>query len=257
MAYLAFLWVVELTLLLVPLCYIEGFILVGPSRAEKNVLPATTALASTTLSTGSTTEGNNSNRLSANRIYLDIAVKGAPLGRLVFDLTNPSPLPLHAENLCQGHRRSIDPAAHYVGCTFDYSDDYIEDGQRRYRWGHVLRGRGRNAVGRSDQPILAEAESPLLACTHFCYGGQYYGTKYEEIENDPGVMLTVSLMGPGRGTSRFSIVRVGESPREWKESLLLNSGVVGRLDPSCVDTLHAMARQRSGPPTVTAAGVFE
>ena len=196
------------------------------------------------------------NSPSANRIYFDIEVAGEPLGRLIFALTDPSPLPLHTENLiklAKGSNRGIDPRAHYVGCEFDYTQDYIEDGMGRYRWGHVLRGRGRNAVGRADEPI-SDPENQQKN-THSCFGGQYYGDKYKQGEY-PGVLLTVPVVGPGRGSSRFSIVRVGESPREWGDRLLLNSGVVGRLEEESLSTLHAMARQRNGPPTVVAAGVL-
>ena len=149
----------------------------------------------------------------------------------------------------------IDPKAHYVGCEFDYSPASVEDGMGRYRWGHQLKGRGRNAVGRADQPI-SDPESQL-ECTHSCFGGQYYGEEYKEIDDDPGVFLTVPVVGPGYGSSKFSVVRVGESPKEWKERLLINSGIIGRMDASSLDVLHAMARQRMGPPTVVAAGIVE
>jgi hypothetical protein len=200
--------------------------------------------------------------LSAERVYFDIQIAGNDVGRLIFQLTIPSPLPVHAENmirLCRGDLRGIDPAAHYVGCQFDYSPDYIEEvginsSRGRYRWSHVLRGRNRNAIGRADQPIVDPENQ--LQCTHSVYGGQYYGDKYyDDGDDDPGVLLTVQVAGPGRGSSRLQIVRVGESPREWGERLLLNTGVIGRLVQG-LETLHAMARQRSGPPTVVAAGVL-
>lgn len=209
----------------------------------------------------------------AVRIYFDIQVQDTPVGRLVFELPEPSPLPLHTENiiqLCKGSRRGIDPLAHYVGCEFDYSPATIEDGSGRYRWGHILKGRGRNAIGRADEPIVDHEH--LLACTHTCFGGQYYGVKYEvddatssknDNNNDDddnvrqsGVVLAVSIAGPGRGSSRLSILRVGESPPEWRERLLLNSGVVGFLLPESIDTLRTMARQRLGPPKVVASGVL-
>ncbi|KAG7347582.1 hypothetical protein IV203_016287 [Nitzschia inconspicua] len=197
-------------------------------------------------------------KISASSIYMDIEVANQPIGRLVFHLTNPSPLPIHAENFVQlikGSRRGIDPKAHYVGCEFDYSPASVEDGMGRYRWGHQLRGRGRNALGRADQPISDPRNQ--LQCTHSCFGGQYYGNLYTEIEGDPGVFLTVPVVGPGFGSSKFSIVRVGESPKEWKERLLINSGIIGRMDPSSLETLHAMARQRIGPPKLVACGVLE
>jgi len=191
------------------------------------------------------------------KIYFDIEITEIPIGRLVFNLSDPSPLPLHTENLvrlCEGDRKSIDPLAHYVGCTFEYNANYIEDGSGRYKWAHILKGRGRNAIGRPEEPIDDKKNQRL--CFNSCYGGQYYGDRYEEIENDPGVLLTVQVTGLGRGSSRLSIVRVGESPLEWRERLLLSTGVVGRLETSSFETLHVMARQKYGPPTVVASGVL-
>jgi hypothetical protein len=196
------------------------------------------------------------------KIYFDMKVANEPIGRLVFELTSPSPLPLHAENLvelCKKSRRAIDPLAHYVGCEFDFSPDYVQDGSSsgRYRWAHTCKGRGRNAVGRPGEAIIADPQN-LRQCTHTCFGGQYYGDQYSAGYGDFGVVLTVPVAGPGRGTSRFSIVRVAESPPEWQERLLLNSGVVGKLvNPESMATLYRMARQRSGPPTIAESGVLE
>lgn len=213
----------------------------------------------------SSTNNNSNNELSASTVYFDIEIAGQKVGRLIFDLTNPSKLPLHAENLiqlCKGSRRGIDPKAHYVGCQFDYSPATIEEPSvgmgGRYRWGHSLPGRGRNAINRADERIRDPENQ--LQCTHACFGGQYYGDRYSEDsldgDDDPGVFLTVSVTGPGYGSSKFSIVRVRESPKEWGERLLLNAGVIGKMRKSCLSVLHAMARQRQGPPTIVASGVL-
>ena len=206
-------------------------------------------------------EATEETNISASSIYFDISITDIEIGRLVFHLENPSPLPRHTSNLielCKGSRRGIDPKAHYVGCEFDFSPATIEDGMGRYRWGHPLKGRGRNAIGRADEAIN-DPENQLKH-THSCFGGQYYGIPYDPKElaetGDPGVFLTVPVLGPGHGTSKFSIVRVGESPQEWGDRLLMNSGVVGRMDPSSLEVLHMMARQRSGPPKVIASGVL-
>jgi len=55
------------------------------------------------------------------------------------------------------------------------------------------------------------------------HGGVYYGLRYDEEDYDAinsstaggenGVVLTVPLVGAYRGSTSFSIVRVGESPR--------------------------------------------
>lgn len=116
-------------------------------------------------------------------------------------------------------------------------------------------------------------------CSHSCFGGVYYGQEYDEIVNliaaqDGGgdqvaVLLTVPIQGPGAGTSKFSMVRVSESPREWRERLLLNSAVVGYLDcganggfgegtmdgRTALQVLRAMAQQRMGPPKIVDCGV--
>ncbi len=90
------------------------------------------------------------------------------------------------------------------------------------------------------------------------------------------VLLTVPIHGPKSGTSKFSIVRVGESPREWGERLLLNSAVIGYLDCTAdgriveggvgdandservhpMDVLRAMSQQRMGPPTIINCGTI-
>jgi hypothetical protein len=116
---------------------------------------------------------NEEGSVSADSVYFEIEISDTPIGRLVFHLTNPSPLPLHTENIIQlakGSRRGIDPKAHYVGCAFDFTPAAIEDGSMRYRWGHQLKGRGRNAVGRPDQAIIDTSNQ--LKHTNSCFGGQ-------------------------------------------------------------------------------------
>lgn len=83
------------------------------------------------------------------------------------------------------------------------------------------------------------------------------------------------IQGPGAGTSKFSIVRVSESPQEWGERLLHNSAIIGYLDcsaladgsisrddddveegPTGLDVLQAMARQKVGPPKIVSSGII-
>jgi hypothetical protein len=85
------------------------------------------------------------------------------------------------------------------------------------------------------------------------YGGVYYGLKYDEMQGEEGVLLTVPLVGAFRGSTSFSIVRVGESPQEWQERLLLNSAVLGRLETG-IETLHSLARQTRAPPQIDKCG---
>ncbi|KAL9182445.1 hypothetical protein ACHAXT_013097 [Thalassiosira profunda] len=233
------------------------------------------------------------------RLFLDIAIATPveiPLGRLSFHLTpssHPHYLPLHISNLvglASGKRRAIDPKATYEGCLFQYSPAAIDDGSFRYRWGHICEGYGRNAIQTAkpdggvtswDEPFADPQR--LKEASHNVFGGVYYGRNYDEIVDilanegqETVVLLTMPVGGPGAGTSKFSIVRVGESPREWGERLLHNSAVVGYLDcgadgsfggygsageeedepsPTALDVLRFMARQRMGPPKIVSCGV--
>ena len=212
----------------------------------------------------SETSSSNSAALSKTsiKLFLDMAVAEEPVGRLVFQIPDTTILPLHIDNvvkLCTQERASIDPRCKYVGCEFQHSPQFVE-GFAQYRWGHTLKGRGRNAVGRAEERITDPEK--MSKCTHSIYGGQYYGLNYDtEVpilgDQDNRVVLTVPLVGPGRGSTDLSIVRVGESPPEWKERLLLNCAVLGWLEPSSLETLHAMARQTKGPPKVVDSGVLE
>jgi hypothetical protein len=168
------------------------------------------------------------------RVYFDIAIPSSPpssssgggeyvpLGRLTFRLVPPSHphhLPLHASNLASlasGIRRSVDPGATYVRCEFRHSPASVEDGSARYRWGHVCDGRGRNGIRTAtasggviswDAPL---SDPHLLGdCSHSCFGGVYYGMRYDEVlgllpppstDGDAAavaVLLTVPIHGPG------------------------------------------------------------
>jgi len=193
------------------------------------------------------------------RIFLDISVADESIGRLVFQIPDPGMFPLHTENLiklCTQERRSIDPRCGYVGCEFQYSPQFIE-GRAQYRWAHVLPGRSRNAVGQAEERI--SDPDAMRRNTHSIYGGIYYGLLYETIPgyDEDAVLLTVPMAGPGRGSTTLSIVRVAESPQEWRERLLLNSAVLGWMEPSCKEVLQFMARQARAPPVVAGSGVLE
>lgn len=188
-------------------------------------------------------------------IYFDISLENQPLGRLTFTLIqDPKSCPNLRENLikiCTGERKPIDPLCTYVGCSFKHSPQSVE-GFPQYRWAHEVVGKKRNAIGRPSERIT---ETDLRQCSHSIYGGVYYGLNYERIRGPYGVVLTVPLVGPLRGSSSFSIVRVDESPKEWKERLLLNSAVIGSLE-SGIETLHTMARQIRAPPMITESGTI-
>ena len=125
----------------------------------------------------------------------------------------------------------------------------------RYRWGHVCDGPSVQI-----EEDTAGANQSLMKCKQSCFGGTYYGMSYQDViqlieqsssdENEvekEAVLLTV----PTTLSTKFSIVRVSESPREWGERLLLNSAVIGYLDCESLDVLRMMARQRVGVPKIT------
>ena len=202
--------------------------------------------------------------------------------------------------------QAVDSKATYEGCMFQFSPATIDDGSFRYKWGHSVDGFGRNSI-QTDQAdgTRTSFDEPfgdperLMECSHECFGGVYYGQQYEEIADtlqtrgdDAVVLLTVPIRGPGAGTSKFSVVRVSESPQEWYvllmmfscrkgvlshgqprgKRLLLNSACVGYLDcrgdgkfggngsndgdsPTSLEVLRFMARQRYGPPKIVNCGV--
>ena len=167
------------------------------------------------------------------------------VGRLVFELAPPDLLPTACRGiaaLSAGEQTAVDARMSYVDCAFEWgSAQHVESAQ--YRWAHSLKGRGGpNPAGR-----IPAAE--LAGCKRSSFGGEYYG-----LEVDDGTCLTVPVQGPGSGSSKFSIVRVGESPREWRERLLVNSAVIGILTDGA-DALSSIATARA-PPIVTACGVI-
>ena len=229
------------------------------NRNVRNVPVANLIRRSKTLSSfsGDFEYGTDNSNAHATRIYFDIGLGvDETIGRLTFNLLGSERLlPLHAENLIKlstGEMRSLDPRLGYSNCEFNHSPQSVE-GFPQYRWAHIVQGRGRNAVGRPTDRI-SDPDS-LRACCRSIYGGVYYGLEYNDKIGDFGVLLTVPLVGANRNSSGFSIVRVGESPQEWRERLLLNSAVLGYLE-SGIETLHKMARQTDAPPTIISSGIL-
>ena len=184
------------------------------------------------------------------RLWLDLALAGAPAGSLVFELGAAEMLPRSIANvaaLAAGTRTSLDSRLSYVGCAFEHGPSYIAGPQ--YRWAHVLKGRGKPAVSPArDEPAA------LAACKRCFYGGTYYGMRIEDLPMAQ-TFLTVPVTGPGAATSRLAIVRVGESPPAWRERLLLSSAVIGVLVEGD-EVVDAMSRSASAP-VVASAGVAD
>jgi hypothetical protein len=227
----------------------------------QSILPTTASNTSTSTRLALTTDSPKApTQERAVRFYFDIAVADEPLGRLTFCVPRPDTVfPTHVQNILQlvtQARRSIDPRCSYVGCEFLWTFPFVE-GRAQYRWAHVLAGKGRNAVGPATER-LGNPDAPQRPA-HPLYGGMYYGLAYDELipgYGENAVLLTVPLTGPGRGSTTLSMVRVAESPLEWRERLLLNSAVLGWLEPSSGDVFRYMAQQTKGPPKVTASGVL-
>jgi len=208
-------------------------------------------------------KSNSNNNNEETRIFFDIEISSTPIGQLVFNLGPPDKylLPNHTQNiikLCKGDMRGIDPRCTFERCEFKFSPQFVE-GFPQYRWAHICDGKGINAVRAVDGgDRISDLGELMKACSHSIYGGTYYGMKYipEEAEEDirRGVLFTVPLVGMHRGKTSFSIVRVSESPQEWRERLLLNSAVLGYLE-SGIETLHAM-QQTNGPPCIVQSGTI-
>lgn len=186
----------------------------------------------------------------APRIFFDVSAADVALGRLEIRLL-PAVHPSAVENvrlLATGERTAIDGALSYRGCAFDFSPAYVEGPQ--YKWAHILKGRGRNAL----RPV---ADRALLApWTVRAFGGTYYGpTLGDDSAEAARTVLTVPVQGPGRATSRVALVRVRDSPPPWRERLLLNQAVIGVLEEG-EDVLERMASSRE-PPVVADCGELE
>jgi len=205
---------------------------------------------------------------ASSRIYFDVltlssprargsaAFKGSPLGRLVFRLSGAALLPQHSANvrmLCTGER---------TGCAYSYSWCRFEPGAPKTR-GHqaVLRGKGRNAVGRSDSLIsddksLSRCERPLVG------GGAYYGVELDSDDAATDTVLAVPVRGAGKGTSRLSFLTgLAGAPEATRRRLLLDQAVIGVADGGeTAEAMHALLaglRERKAVAVSSCGELFE
>ena len=90
------------------------------------------------------------------------------------------------------------------------------------RCGQVLPGDSVVAVGAND--CSGESLDAVLAAVSGSPPGPVALRlrRYAAIAEGSGTVLAVPVGGPGSGTSRFDIIRVGESPPAWRQRLLLN-----------------------------------
>jgi hypothetical protein len=235
-----------------------------------------------------------------NKVYFDIGVKTPAtshggstvlnVGRIFFNITpqnHPHYLPLHISNLCglaAGKRKSVDPKATYVGCTFQFSPATIDDASFRYRWAHQCDGNQRNAIRASlasgvvsDWDEQFSDPERLKECTHNSFGGSYYGWRYEEI---------LDLLSAEEGSDIPAILLLYLSQlldRELKilystgERVAKRMGRKAAIEQCCcgfvklyggfgddtndgrvsLDVLRAMAKQKIGVPTILGCGVEE
>mmetsp|Transcript_30379 Transcript_30379/g.66371 ORF Transcript_30379/g.66371 Transcript_30379/m.66371 type:complete len:229 (-) Transcript_30379:287-973(-) len=169
---------------------------------------------------------------SRPRAFMDISCDEEAAGRLVFELY-PEYAPQTVENfatLMSGERRSIDPSLSYKGCSFEpYKGKYA----------YTCKGRGKNIYGKK-KFVETTAMSTSRNETPGSGGGVYYGLPVD-LDDDPNaIVVAVPISGPGFGTSRFVICRVGGSPGSVKERLLANLLVLGNLVEG-VSTLQQMS----------------
>lgn len=163
------------------------------------------------------------------------AYNGTPLGRLIFRLSGAQLLPKHTSNvrmLCTGER---------MGCAYSYSWCQLEPGPPRLK-AHllVLRGRGRNAYGRSDELIVDDPA--LRACAHSLVdGGAYYGLEVVPGDWGTNTVLATPVRGAGKGTSRLAILTgLADAPPATRRSLLLDHAVIGVLEPAAAAKAPAL-----------------
>jgi len=174
---------------------------------------------------------------TGSRIYFDAiriasrkasgggAFVGKPLGRLVFRLAGAELLPKHSANarmLCTGER---------TGCAYSYSWCAFEPGPSELKEHmFVLKGKGRNAVGRSDE-LIAD-EPALRACAHELEGGgSYHGIEVRPGDAHTDTVLAVPVRGPGKGTSRLAIITgLAGAPPATRRGLLSGHAIIGVLE---------------------------
>ena len=92
------------------------------------------------------------------------------------------------------------------GCAYSYSWCDFEPGPPKVRMhAAVLKGRGRNAVGRSDELIVDDAA--VRSCAHGLEGGGvYHGLEVAPGDAAMDMVLAVPVRGAGHGSSRVAIL---------------------------------------------------
>ena len=110
---------------------------------------------------------SSSSQPSSVRVFLEVAIDGAPVGRLEFAL-RPDLAPRTCENfaaLAAGSSAGIDPALTYEGCAFEpYSGKYT----------YTCKGNGKHVFG-NGKFVEREAMSETRRATPGAGGGVYYG----------------------------------------------------------------------------------
>ena len=184
--------------------------------------------------------------LAPPRIYFDVASAGGSLGRVEVSLESFDCLPRLSENL-----RLIASNERSPRCTFDGARLAHSPAGPNYKWAHSFEGSG-NRPAIEASLLGADASS---ANRNDVVGGSYYGAPLGDVD----VVLTTPLAGPGAKKARFSFVRIGASPSEWKQRLLINSAVLGvAISPDADDVLARLAAL--GPddaPRIASTGVVD
>mmetsp|Transcript_4756 Transcript_4756/g.11303 ORF Transcript_4756/g.11303 Transcript_4756/m.11303 type:complete len:177 (+) Transcript_4756:530-1060(+) len=124
----------------------------------------------------------------------------------------------------------------------------VSPGSNAERSGNILSGDGVAMVGEEDCSAGSLEEVLGLVGNAKSFVSITFSRLEASLENDVTV-LTIPVGGPGHGMSRFDIIRVSESPSSWKQRLLLNQAVIGRME-SGRKTLQLMATARQAPKIV-------
>lgn len=178
-------------------------------------------------------------------VFLEIGNAEEIFGQLLFELrTEVAPETIeNFRQLCTGQQVGVNPSLSYQGCDFE---------PYKGKYSYTCKGRGRNIYG-AKKFVESKALSQCRHETPGAGGGVYYGIEVD-LDKDPNlIVLAVPISGPGFGTSRFVIVRVGESPASLQQRILANLLVIGILQEG-EEILKTRMSTRESPVTILACG---
>ncbi|KAK3237834.1 hypothetical protein CYMTET_52114 [Cymbomonas tetramitiformis] len=181
-------------------------------------------------------------------VFLEIGNAEESFGQLLFEL-QAEVAPETVENfrqLCTGEQVGVNSSLSYEGCDFE---------PYKGKYSYTCKGRGKNIYG-AKKFVESNALSQCRHKTPGAGGGVYYGIEVD-LDKDPNLIaLAVPISGPGFGTSRFVIVRVGESPASMQQRILANLLVIGIMKQG-EEILKTNMSTRESPTSILACGEVE